>query len=52
MRSTRAATGSTRKASRINLRLYYPNTDDNYPILSGGTFATRRLGIKNLKDVP
>jgi virulence factor Mce-like protein len=28
------------------------NTDDNYPILSGGTFATRRLGIKNLKDVP
>jgi virulence factor Mce-like protein len=29
-----------------------PNTNDNYPILSGGTFATRRLGIKNLKDVP
>jgi virulence factor Mce-like protein len=28
------------------------NTDDNYPILSGGTFATRKLGIKNLKDVP
>jgi len=28
------------------------NTDDNYPILSGGTNVTRRLGIKNLKDVP
>jgi virulence factor Mce-like protein len=29
-----------------------PNTDDNYPILSGGTFKTRALGIKNLRDVP
>jgi virulence factor Mce-like protein len=29
-----------------------PNTDNNYPILSGGTFKTRALGIKNLKDVP
>jgi phospholipid/cholesterol/gamma-HCH transport system substrate-binding protein len=28
------------------------NTDDNYPILSGGTNVTRKLGIKNLKDVP
>ena len=29
-----------------------PNTDDNYPILSGGTFRTRELGIDNLRDVP
>jgi hypothetical protein len=29
-----------------------PNTDDNYPILSGPTFATKKLGITNLKDVP
>ena len=27
-------------------------TDPNYPILSGGTFVTRRLGITNLKQVP
>jgi virulence factor Mce-like protein len=27
-------------------------TDPNYPILSGGTFVTRELGINNLKDVP
>jgi virulence factor Mce-like protein len=25
---------------------------DTYPSLSGGTYATRKLGIKNLKDVP
>jgi virulence factor Mce-like protein len=29
-----------------------PNMDDNYPILSGGTFKTRQLGIRNLRDVP
>jgi virulence factor Mce-like protein len=29
-----------------------PVTDDNYPILSGPTFATKKLGITNLKDVP
>jgi hypothetical protein len=28
------------------------NTDNNYPILSGGTFKARELGIDNLKDVP
>ena len=27
-------------------------TDPNYPILSGGTFKARELGIKNLRDVP
>ena len=27
-------------------------TDPNYPILSGGTDVSRRLGIKNLRDVP
>ena len=27
-------------------------TDPNYPILSGGTFKTRELGIDNLADVP
>jgi virulence factor Mce-like protein len=25
---------------------------DNYPILSGGTFKARELGIRNLRDVP
>jgi virulence factor Mce-like protein len=29
-----------------------PNTDNDYPILSGGTFKSRELGIDNLKDVP
>jgi hypothetical protein len=29
-----------------------PATDNNYPILSGPTFATKKLGITNLKDVP
>jgi virulence factor Mce-like protein len=27
-------------------------TDPNYPILSGGTFVSRRLHINNLRDVP
>jgi virulence factor Mce-like protein len=27
-------------------------TDPNYPILSGGTFKSRELGIDNLRDVP
>jgi virulence factor Mce-like protein len=27
-------------------------TVDNYPILSGGTYKSRELGINNLKDVP
>jgi virulence factor Mce-like protein len=27
-------------------------TDSNYPILSGGTYRSRQLGINNLKDVP
>jgi virulence factor Mce-like protein len=26
-------------------------TDDNFPGLSGGTYATRRLGINNLRDI-
>jgi phospholipid/cholesterol/gamma-HCH transport system substrate-binding protein len=26
--------------------------DGNFPILSGGTFVTRKLGIKNLHDIP
>jgi virulence factor Mce-like protein len=26
-------------------------TDDNYPLLSGGTFKSRELGIDNLRDV-
>jgi virulence factor Mce-like protein len=30
----------------------FPVTQSNFPILSGGTFATDRLGIKNLRDVP
>jgi virulence factor Mce-like protein len=29
-----------------------PNVDPNYPILSGGTFRSRELGIDNLADVP
>ena len=29
-----------------------PNTDNDYPILSGGTFKSRELGIDNLRDVP
>jgi virulence factor Mce-like protein len=29
-----------------------PNTDNDYPILSGGTFKARELGIDNLRDVP
>ena len=29
-----------------------PAVDNNYPILSGGTFKTRELGIENLHDVP
>jgi virulence factor Mce-like protein len=29
-----------------------PITDPDYPILSGGTFVTRELGIDNLEDVP
>ena len=29
-----------------------PNTDNDYPILSGGTDKARELGIDNLKDVP
>jgi len=28
-----------------------PITNSNYPILSGGTFVSRKLGINNLKDV-
>jgi virulence factor Mce-like protein len=28
------------------------NVDPNYPILSGGTFKSRELGINNLRDVP
>ena len=28
------------------------NTDNDYPILSGGTFKSRELGIDNLRDVP
>jgi hypothetical protein len=27
-------------------------TAGNYPGLAGGTYVTRRLGIKNLRDVP
>src|SRR4030095_6388427 len=27
-------------------------TDPDYPILSGGTFKARELGINNLRDVP
>ncbi|MGI8512278.1 MAG: MlaD family protein [Solirubrobacteraceae bacterium] len=27
-------------------------TDSNYPVLSGGTYRSRQLGIKNLKDLP
>jgi phospholipid/cholesterol/gamma-HCH transport system substrate-binding protein len=27
-------------------------TDPNYPILSGGTFASRKLGISNLSQIP
>jgi virulence factor Mce-like protein len=27
-------------------------TDPNYPVLSGGTFKTRELGIDNLTDIP
>jgi virulence factor Mce-like protein len=29
-----------------------PVTDNDYPILSGGTFKSRELGIDNLADVP
>jgi virulence factor Mce-like protein len=29
-----------------------PVTDPDYPILSGGTFKARELGIDNLRDVP
>ena len=29
-----------------------PNVDNDYPILSGGTFKSRELGIDNLRDVP
>jgi virulence factor Mce-like protein len=29
-----------------------PVTDNDYPILSGGTFKSRELGIDNLRDVP
>jgi virulence factor Mce-like protein len=29
-----------------------PITDPDYPILSGGTYISRELGIKNLRDVP
>jgi virulence factor Mce-like protein len=29
-----------------------PITDDNLPVLVGGTYISRRLNIKNLKDVP
>ena len=30
----------------------WPVNLDNWPILSGGTYVTRRLGINNLRDVP
>jgi hypothetical protein len=29
----------------------YPVVLDNYPILSGGTYKSRELGLNNLKDV-
>ena len=29
-----------------------PITSSNFPVLSGGTFTSRELGIDNLKDVP
>jgi virulence factor Mce-like protein len=30
----------------------WPVSFDNFPFLSGGTYKTRQLGIKNLKDLP
>jgi hypothetical protein len=30
----------------------FPVTDSDFPILSGGTYKSRELGVDNLKDVP
>jgi hypothetical protein len=30
----------------------FPVTDPNFPLLSGGTYVSRQLGINNLRDVP
>jgi virulence factor Mce-like protein len=30
----------------------FPVTDDNLPVVVGGTYKTRQLGIRNLRDVP
>ncbi|HYY22901.1 MAG TPA: hypothetical protein VE780_13585, partial [Thermoleophilaceae bacterium] len=30
----------------------FPVTDNNLPVVVGGTYKSRQLGIRNLRDVP